>query len=967
MGRVSLVLGAVWLTTGVATVVAAEVGRLPDQFRVDQSGTASYSVPLTLPPGPGLVPSLGFGFSSSASYEGAVGVGWGFNEPPTITRCGQNRRLDGKITAVQMSSADRFCGPGGRLILASGVAADYGKTNTSYHSELDPTTRYQAKGSVTAGFVVSASVTVPANGPACFVIHTKDGREQHYIAEDLTASECTDALVAPKNVRLWRLTKELSRVVQAGTSGAGGDSREISAVRYEYADVDPDATRESPHLSKIYYGNTVVELSYTAKPLGYARFGYFAGRKTYESMLLQSVNILQKAKLIRSYALSYETSPDTEHQRLTKITRKDERNAVMLTTGEVNLAWSNLLRVGTVKNMTFNGVFARYGNQAGAQLSDKDGDGIPEILVREAGTSGTSSDWFEFDGTDRCVPSTPTCTQDWNSRYTATMPVFAQSGSTQYFYNVEQVDINADGYGDLVVLETKSGLREVWLNDGKGNFAKSVAWSTALPDTWLWWQGYGDMGSRFADLNGDGRTDIIQTFYPNGSTNFWSGLPQRRVFLNNGSGFTLTTSWGVDDLYFSGHYNGTMSDMGARLADINGDGLPDLIQLYVPGQTGWYGGVTQRRIYLNTGAGFVRDSAYSDSSFGNAGFSSGGSNAGTELVDVNGDGLVDLLTLKFNGASGYFREVLLNTGFAFVADAGFAASLPDTYFAGPDGFDMGSRPMDFNGDGLVDLVQLYYSPDTGWYGNAPQRRVFINVGGKFVYRSDLSALLIDTYFSGSNGVDMGTRVADVDGDGLPEFVQAFDPTGTGWYGNATVRRWHQPFAGNADNLSKITDGFGAETVINYKPSTSGIYKKGAGAAFPLIDTMPPGELVSSVETSNGVSGRNAVGYLYGGARISLDHGSLGFAWHEVLDPLNGSVAHSEFNQTFPYIGLLQRSQGQYCTTVTVNASGNSASGCKLLKQQDNTFNAKEFVLPGGKVYLPLVEGSTEKSWDMPTP
>lgn len=979
MGRILLALGVVCLTIGVGAVFAAEVGRLPDQFRVDQSGTASYGVPLALPPGPGLVPSLAIGYSSSSNFEGAMGVGFGLNEPPVITRCGQSRRLDNKTTAVQMSSDDRFCGPGGRLMLASGTSADYGKASTSYHSELDPTTRYQAKGSVSGGYVVSSSYSVPANGPACFIVHTKDGREQHYVAEDLTASECSDSLVAPAPARLWRMTKEFSRVVQSGIAGAGGDSKEISAVRYEFADADPDANRNSPHLAKIYYGNAVIELNYTAKPAGYWRFGYFAGRKTYESMLLQSINIKHGGKLIRTYSLTYEKSPDTEHNRLTKITRQDERNTQMLNTGEVNLGWSDLQKINAVKDITFNGVFARYNNVGGAKLTDKDGDGIAEIVVRETTDSATASDWFEFDGTDRCVPSTLTCTQDWNSRYTTALPEFVKSGTNPSQNGVEQVDINADGYIDFVVLEGSKGLKEVWLNDGQGNFAKSSAWSAALPDTWLWWNGIGDMGTRFADLNGDGRVDIIQLF--SNYNNSQVGASKSRVFLNNGSGF-VSGNWSLPTWYFTLVNASKSIDMGVRLADVNGDGTPDLFLLrtvmtLINPMYNQYRPIPQRAIYLNSGLGFVNDGVYSSIPLStnvqeNASFvfvyEGGGDSAswGTDLADVNGDGLVDLLALKLN-SSGYYRQVLLNTGFNYVVDNEFTASLSDAYFVDSNAKDMGTRPEDINGDGLVDLVQLYHAPGSGYYGDAPQRRVFLNVGGKFVYRADLSGLLTDTYFTGAGGVDMGTQVADVNGDGLPDFVQAFDPAGSGLYGNSIKRRWQQLFAGNADNLIKITDGFGAETVIDYKPSTSGIYKKGSGAAFPLIDMVPPGDMVATVETSNGIGGRNVVGYQYGDARLSLDYGALGFGWQEVLDPLNGAVSRTEFNQTFPYIGLVQRSQGQYCTTVNISASGSSTSGCKLLKQQDNTFNKKELTFPGGKVYSPFVESTVEKSWDMPTP
>lgn len=976
MGRLSLLVGMVLCATQVAEVAAAEVGRLPDQFRVDPSGNASYSIPLTLPPGPGLVPNLGFNYNSANRAEGAMGVGWSFSEPPAIVRCGQNRRLDGKITGVQLTSEDRFCGPGGRLILASGVSTDYGKAKTVYHPELDPATRYEAKGSVTAN--------ASANGPACFIVSTKDGHELHYVAEELTASVCTDSLVASITTRIWRLTKEYSPLATSNTTTTGGDPREAAAIRYQYADVDPDAARFSPHLSKVFYGNNIVELSYQTKATGYWRFSYFAARKAYESMLLQSVAIKQGSTTVRSYGVSYEKSPDTERQRVIKISRSDERGGAMQVTGEVNLGWSNLQRVNAIKGMTFSGVFARYNNsnvEGGAQLSDKDGDGIAEILVSVTDASGVSrSDWFEFDGADRCQPPTPSCAQEWDSRYNATMPTFIQAGSTLSSKGVRQVDINADGYLDLIVLEGSKSQKEAWLNDGQGNFAKNDSWSAALPDAWVWWEGKGDAGARFVDVDGDGRVDILQGVYLNGTTRAY------KAYLNNGSGFTSVNDWIPPVSFVVWNNNGVNKDAGVRLADINGDGLLDIIQLYrsqVNCCTTY-----DPRVWLNKGGKFVQDDLYTasikkwtDIYY----FSVAGANGGTELVDVNGDGLPDLITLVFRTDS-YgrplsnwpFKALAINTGFEFntVNFYNYASGpgFNDFYVGGlqnaaisEDGrfIDLGTRAVDVNGDGLTDFVQNFYAPDSGYYDGAPQRRVFLNVGEAFVYRADLSGMLTDTYFSGGAGISMGTQVVDVNNDGLPEFAQAFDAGGSNWYGGGVTRRWHQLFSGRADNLVKITDGLGAETVINYKASTSGLYKKGSSAIFPVVDMVPPGELVASVETTNGVGGRNTVGYRYGGARFSREYGALGSEWQEVASSLTGNVSHAEFSQTFPYTSMVSRSQNQYCTSVQLSPW--ATSGCTVLKQLVSTFNKQEVTTtPGGKLYQPYVESSVEKAWDMPS-
>ncbi|NOU26013.1 MAG: VCBS repeat-containing protein [Methylotenera sp.] len=97
--------------------------------------------------------------------------------------------------------------------------------------------------------------------------------------------------------------------------------------------------------------------------------------------------------------------------------------------------------------------------------------------------------------------------------------------------------------------------------------------------------------------------------------------------------------------------------------DVNGDGLADIVQLFLS-PVGWYAGVPQRRVYLNTGSSFIKSDSYTN-------------------------------------------------------------SLPDTYITGGSGTNMGTQLMDVNGDGLADIVQLFLSP-VGWYAGVPQRRIYLS-------------------------------------------------------------------------------------------------------------------------------------------------------------------------------------------------------------------------------------------------
>ena len=81
--------------------------------------------------------------------------------------------------------------------------------------------------------------------------------------------------------------------------------------------------------------------------------------------------------------------------------------------------------------------------------------------------------------------------------------------------------------------------------------------------------------------------------------------------------------------------NGT--DNGTELADVNGDSLADIISGYTDD-----GGSNSFAAYLDTGAGWVSSSTWDPPTP----FADFGVDDGVRLVDLNGDGLLDILRLQ---------------------------------------------------------------------------------------------------------------------------------------------------------------------------------------------------------------------------------------------------------------------------------------------------------------------------------
>jgi hypothetical protein len=294
-------------------------------------------------------------------------------------------------------------------------------------------------------------------------------------------------------------------------------------------------------------------------------------------------------------------------------------------------------------------------------------------------------------------------------------------------------DVNLDGKLDLVVAnflcygcgpKNYSPTVSVLLGNGDGTFQPAVVYSAGANQS-------GTLSVAIADVNGDGKPDVVVTT----ETNLSEGDGSAAVLLGNGDG---TFQPAVN--YDSGGY-GTVS---AAVADLNGNGKLDLIVA-----NGCGGGIdcsTAVGILLGNGDGTFQPVTTYGSTVGGA--------ASVAVGDVNGDGEPDLLVAYAWDCADCqtgSTAVLLNNG-------------DGTFYPGASYPQVGGgfvTVADVNRDGKLDLLVTAACPNGGECDSGTVGVLLGNGDGTFQPQ-----VLYDSGGSQASSV----VVADINGDGNPDLL-----------------------------------------------------------------------------------------------------------------------------------------------------------------------------------------------------
>lgn len=276
------------------------------------------------------------------------------------------------------------------------------------------------------------------------------------------------------------------------------------------------------------------------------------------------------------------------------------------------------------------------------RLGDVNGDGLPDIVTADTSNSQVSVLLNAGAGVFGAATAFPVA---------GAMP-----------YDLALADLNKDGFLDIVTADADTGdTVSVLLGNGTGAFPTATGYAvTPVAGPVVF---HAPKAVAIADVNGDGQLDLVTA---NNASNDVS------VLLGTGLG-----TFGAAQTYAVG-----LLPLGVAVADLNGDGRPDIVTADSSGSGTGTGTVSVLR---NNGAGFDPAQA----------FTVGFNPVSVKLVDVNGDGTLDIVSVDqlSNQVS-----ILTNNG---VGGFGVASAQPVA------GTSPGALAVaDLNGDGQLDLVTV---------------------------------------------------------------------------------------------------------------------------------------------------------------------------------------------------------------------------------------------------------------------
>ncbi len=837
-------------------------------------GAINYAFPIALPPGrKGVRPSLSASYSSQSGY-GNLGFGWSISSGGSISRCQKIFAIDGESRPVNFDNSDALCLNGQRLILVSG---SYGQSGAVYATETYDGSKVTQKG----GAFSSSS--------AYFEVETKTNQL-------LVFGQSAGAVLTPTGAGSplsWKQSKQ---------EDSFGNN-----ILWEY-----ETAAGEHRLNKIYYtgyqgtaGSRVVDFVYESA--NRYRRQYLHGGETLSTSRLQKLVISINGTTGHEYRFNYLS--DENIDRLESLSYCPASNSC--TTNTINwgdtegLIGSNVPAVDILAHSD-DGLYTRA---VGGR--DFDGDGLFDVWARDQGIYLSSLQQWVVD------------------------PEINDLTSLANQFDESRIDINLDGRDDLLFTTSDKKLKYATWDSAAGKFAYVYTgiislcdFAVAIPSHPSAVAKANFCESAASDIDGDGAIDVLMPYekvsdfvyryhlYKNVNGTLVSkaqfeagafgaismrdidGDGTKDVLINasqvrsdkllhwykvtvNGDAWSISAEKTIalsglpGDPYMDGR--GTI-----KWADVNGDGLQDLLSLGVPSglEYEWYYALNRGDGTFTTFSqtGLPEFALFRTQATAGVGqTTSMGAFAWNHLafaVDINHDGIEDLMApsgiaYKASCENGSYQNNPCNI------DTDLEGA-PVQY----DVYEWSAYIAKFDENGLQYTEKplgIQSHQETLWQAD-------VNGDGVMDYGSFLGANgLTYTYRGPTPGVYiyLGNR----DHDDLVAGIELADER---------LERYRFHYAGLAEQH--------ADGQRIYTPNAE-------PRAYPYTNFVNGMRVVKSVESDNGVGGFNEERYRYEGAVANLEgRGFAGFRRITREEMVTGNRDITNFLQTFPYGGMLESRQ-----------------------------------------------------------
>lgn len=517
--RIVLWIVVVWLGIGMEVTHANKSGVSPNVLILPQGpgslggvgenvqtnlnmGVMSYPVSVGLPKGRnGLTPSLDIVYSSAAG-SGVMGIGWGLNVGGSVERL----TVRGLPT---YSSSDKFYGGSGELV------------------QLPNTPFYRAR--FEGGFVrYRWYPDKESKQKGYWTAEYPNGEKAFFGANSKGEVDTNSQVFGAKGTFRWELRTRIDRNGNRIEYNYFRSGNQVYLERMEWV-----FNKAGKALYK-------AELEYETRPDpisdGKPGFDLVTNRR------VKSITIFSEGQRIRSYQFTFEVASGLS--RLTKVTQfgVDPKIAhavsYNMTYSEATFSPENsrLVKIPTSVSQDFK--------SRNSDLIDMNGDGLPDVV-------DTSKEKHRFHmNVVTLKEGLQQNTHDFPKANIEENPVSLSAKLSND--SVQMLDSNGDGFTDMVDAVNK----KIYINKGNKRWEDKSQLLQNFPSIGT------DPNMRFFDYNGDKAVDIISS---NGTTTTYWVSDQQGSWKQQDGGVGIGASFSTDKV---------------RLIDMNGDGLTDAVQIF---------------------------------------------------------------------------------------------------------------------------------------------------------------------------------------------------------------------------------------------------------------------------------------------------------------------------------------------------------------------------------------------------